>query len=98
MVSHEFSNLVYEGLWFSGHREDLSAYIESTQRFVTGDVRLKLHKGNCVVVGRRSPYSLYSHELATYAEGDEFDQSSAVGFIKLWGLPAKIQGQIQKEK
>ncbi len=98
IVSHEFSNLVYEGLWFSGHREDLSAYIESTQRFVTGDVRLKLHKGNCIVVGRRSPYSLYSHQLATYAEGDEFDQSSAIGFIKLWGLPAKIQGQIQKEK
>ena len=97
-VSSEFSNLVYEGLWFTGHREDLCAYIDSTQRFVTGDIRVKLHKGNCTVVGRRSPYSLYSHGLATYDVGDEFDQSSAVGFIKLWGLPAKIQGQIQKEK
>jgi argininosuccinate synthase len=97
-VSRELSNLVYEGLWFSGHREDLCAYINSTQRFVTGDVRLKLHKGNCTVVGRKSPYSLYSHGLATYAEGDQFDQSAAIGFIKLWGLPAKIQGQIQKEK
>jgi argininosuccinate synthase len=97
-VSRELSNLVYEGLWFSGHREDLCAYVNSTQRFVTGDVRLKLHKGNCTVVGRKSPYSLYSHGLATYAEGDQFDQSAAVGFIKLWGLPAKIQGQIQKEK
>ncbi|MFA5628864.1 MAG: argininosuccinate synthase [Dehalococcoidales bacterium] len=97
IVSNEFANLVYEGLWFSGHRENLSAYIDSTQRFVTGDVRLKLHKGNCTVVGRKSPYSLYSHKLATYDEGDEFDQSSAIGFIKLWGLSAKIQEQIQKE-
>jgi argininosuccinate synthase len=97
-VSSEFSNLVYEGLWFTAHREDLCAYIDSTQRFVSGDVRVKLNKGNCTVVGRRSPYSLYSHKLATYAEGDQFDQSAAVGFIKLWGLPAKIQGQIQKEK
>ena len=97
-VSQELSNLVYEGLWFSGHRENLCAYVDSTQRFVTGDVRLKLYKGNCTVVGRKSPYSLYSHGLATYAEGDLFDQSSAVGFINLWGLPAKIQGQIQKEK
>ncbi|NLL90211.1 MAG: argininosuccinate synthase [Dehalococcoidales bacterium] len=98
MVASEFSNLVYEGLWFTAHREDLCAYIDSTQRFVSGDVRVKLNKGHCTVVGRRSAYSLYSHNLATYAEGDEFDQSAAVGFIKLWGLPAKIQGQIQKEK
>ena len=97
-VASEFSNLVYEGLWFTAHREDLCAYIDSTQRFVSGDVRVKLNKGHCTVVGRRSAYSLYSHNLATYAEGDEFDQSAAVGFIKLWGLPAKIQGQIQKEK
>jgi argininosuccinate synthase len=97
-ASAEYSNLVYEGLWFTAHREDLTAYINSTQQFVTGDVRIKLHKGNCTVVGRKSPYSLYSHGLATYAEGDQFDQSAAVGFIKLWGLPAKIQGQIQKEK
>jgi argininosuccinate synthase len=98
MVASEFSNLVYEGLWFTAHREDLCAYIDSTQRFVSGDVRVKLNKGHCTVVGRRSAYSLYSHNLATYAEGDEFDQSAAVGFIKLWGLPAKIQGQMQKEK
>jgi argininosuccinate synthase len=61
-------------------------------------VRIKLYKGNCTVVGRKSPYSLYSYGLATYAEGDQFDQSAAIGFIKLWGLPAKIQGQIQKEE
>jgi len=97
-VSAEYSNLTYEGLWCTAHREDLAAYINSTQRFVTGDVRIKLHKGNCTIVGRKSPYSLYSHGLATYAEGDQFDQSAAVGFIKLWGLPARIQGQIQKEK
>jgi argininosuccinate synthase len=97
-VASEFSNLVYEGLWFTAHREDLCAYIDSTQRYVSGDVRVKLNRGTCIVVGRRSPYSLYSHGLATYAEGDQFDQSAAVGFIKLWGLPAKIQVQIQKEK
>ena len=83
-VASEFSNLVYEGLWFTAHREDLCAYIDSTQRFVSGDVRVKLNKGTAQW-SSRSAYSLYSHNLATYAEGDEFDQSAAVGFIKLWG-------------
>jgi argininosuccinate synthase len=94
-VAHEYSDLVYNGLWFSSHRENLDAYIDSSQRFVTGSIRCKLSKGNCIIVGRKSPYTLYSYKLATYDRGDIFDQSDAVGFIHLWGLPAKIQAQAQ---
>jgi len=83
------------GLWFTALRQDLTAYVESSQRFVTGAVRLKLFKGGSRVVGRKSPYSLYRHDLATYDKGDVFDQSAAVGFIHLWGLTAKTQAQVQ---
>jgi len=98
IVSAEYSDLVFNGLWFTSFREDLTAYIESSQRFVTGAVRLKLHKGSATVVGRKSPYSLYCHDLATYDEGDTFDQSAAVGFIHLWGLPARTQARMQGKK
>jgi len=98
LVSAEYADLVYDGLWFTGFREDLMAYIESSQRFVSGAVRLKLHKGSLTVVGRKSPYSLYRHELATYDKGDIFDQSAAAGFIHLWGLPARIQARMQGKK
>jgi argininosuccinate synthase len=98
IVSGQYSDLVYDGLWFTGFRQDLTAYIESSQRFVTGAVRLKLQKGSSTVVGRRSPYSLYRHDLATYDEGDVFDQSAAVGFIHLWGLPARTQARMQGKK
>jgi argininosuccinate synthase len=98
LVSIEYSDLVYNGLWFTGFREDLTAYIESSQRFVTGTVRLKLQKGSATVVGRKSPHSLYRHDLATYDEGDIFDQSAAVGFIHLWGLPARTQARMQGKK
>ncbi|MBA7591629.1 Argininosuccinate synthase [subsurface metagenome] len=98
LVSAEYADLVYDGLWFTAFREDLTAYIESSQRFVTGTVRLKLHKGSLTVVGRKSPYSLYRHDLATYDKGDIFDQSAAAGFIHLWGLPARIQAKIQGKK
>jgi argininosuccinate synthase len=98
LVSIEYSDLVYNGLWFTGFREDLTAYIESSQRFVTGTVRLKLQKGSATVVGRRSPHSLYRHDLATYDEGDIFDQSASVGFIHLWGLPARTQARMQGKK
>jgi argininosuccinate synthase len=94
-VSAEFADLIYNGLWFTANRQDLSAYVESTQRFVSGTVRLKLHKGNCTVVGRKSPYSLYSHGLATYEKGDQFDQSAAPGFIQIFGLPVKTQAKAQ---
>ena len=98
LVSAEYADLVYEGLWFTAFREDLTAYLESSQRYVTGTVRLKLHKGSLTVVGRKSPYSLYRHDLATYDKGDIFDQSAAAGFIHLWGLPARIQARMQGKK
>jgi argininosuccinate synthase len=97
-VAVEYADLIYNGLWFSSLRGDLAAYVASSQRFVTGTVRLKLFKGNCSVVGRKSPQSLYSHGLATYDKGDEFDQSAAVGFIRLWGLPAQTQARVQGKK
>ena len=98
VVAADYADLVYNGLWFTSFREDLAAYVESSQRFVTGTVRLKLFKGSCQVAGRKSPYSLYRHELATYDKGDVFDQSAAVGFIHLWGLPARTQARMQGKK
>ncbi|MFH1169634.1 MAG: argininosuccinate synthase [Chloroflexota bacterium] len=95
LVAAEYADLVYDGLWFGSFRHDLAAYVESSQRFVTGSVRLKLYKSSCVVVGRKSPYSLYSHGLATYDKGDLFDHSAAVGFIHLWGLPVRTQARAQ---
>jgi argininosuccinate synthase len=94
-VSVEYSDLIYNGLWFSAMHQDLAAYVLSTQRFVTGIVRLKLFRGTSIVVGRKSPYSLYSFKLATYDKGDVFDPSYAVGFIQLWGLPTKTQAHLQ---
>ncbi len=94
-VSVEYADLIYNGLWFSAMHQDLAAYVQSTQRFVTGSIRLKLWKGSSTVVGRKSPYSLYSFKLATYDKGDTFDPSNAVGFIQLWGLPVKTQAQLQ---
>ncbi len=94
-VAIDYADLVYNGLWFSAHRRDLAAYIISTQQYVTGTVRLKLAKGTCSVVGRKSPYSLYSFSLATYDKGDKFDQKDSPAFIRLWGLPVKTQAQIQ---
>jgi argininosuccinate synthase len=94
-VAQEYADLVYNGLWFSAHHQDLQAYIESTQRYVTGAVRMKLHKGVATAVGRKSPRSLYDFSLATYDKGDEFDRTAAVGFINIWGLPVKVQSQAQ---
>jgi len=98
MVAAEYADLVYNGLWFSSMHQDLAAYVQSSQRYVTGQVRLKLHKGSCTVVARRSPYSLYRHELATYEEGDLFDQSASPGFIQIWGLSVRVQAQAQPEE
>ncbi|MCJ7769787.1 MAG: argininosuccinate synthase [Dehalococcoidales bacterium] len=95
IVALEYADLIYNGLWFGAQHQDLTAYVQSTQRFVSGTVRLKLFKGKCSVVGRKSPFSLYSHSLATYDKGDQFDQSAAAGFIHIWGLPVRTQSQIQ---
>ncbi len=94
-VAQEYADLIYNGLWFTAHHQDLAAYVQSTQRHVSGDVRMRLWRGAATAMGRRSEESLYSHALATYGEGDEFDQSAAQGFIKLWGLPVQVQAQAQ---
>ncbi len=94
-VASEYADLVYNGLWFTGLRQDLAAYVESTQRYVAGSVRVKLFKGNCQIVGRKSPYSLYDYGLATYDKGDAFDQSASPGFIHIWGLPVRTQAKVQ---
>jgi argininosuccinate synthase len=89
-VEAKWSELVYDGLWFSGLKKSLDAFINDTQKYVSGDVRLKLHAGTAVVTGRQSAQSLYDFDLATYDTGDSFDQSMAKGFIELWSLPSKI--------
>jgi argininosuccinate synthase len=94
-VAHEYADLIYNGLWFTALRQDLAAYVKSSQRFVTGIVRLKLFKGSSSVVGRKSPFSLYSYGLATYDKADVFDQSASPGFIHIWGLLARTQAQVQ---
>lgn len=85
--SAKYAELVYYGLWYSEIKKGIDAFIKTTQKNVTGMVRLKLYKGSCVAVGRKSPYSLYKEELATYTEKDKFDPKLAEGFIRLWGLP-----------
>ncbi|MFQ5713297.1 MAG: argininosuccinate synthase [Candidatus Scalinduaceae bacterium] len=95
LVSNHYSDIVYNGLWFSTFHQDLVAYVLSNQRFVAGTIRVKLFKGTCSVVGRKSPLSLYNHSLATYDKGDTFEHDAATGFIKIYGLPTKIQAQIQ---
>ncbi len=77
-------------MWFSPLKRALDAFVDDSQAHVTGDVRLVLHGGRATVTGRRSPASLYDFDLATYDEGDTFDQSLAKGFVELWGLPSKI--------
>jgi argininosuccinate synthase len=94
-VAVECADLIYNGLWFSQLNRDLAAYILSSQRYVSGAVRLKLFKGTSTVVGRKSPYSLYNLSLATYDKGDKFNQKDAEGFIHLWGLPVRTQAQVQ---
>jgi len=88
-VSLKYAELAYYGLWYTPLKEALDGFIDKTQQNVNGTVKVKLHKGHCIVVGRKSPDSLYRKELATYEEGDKFDQSLAKGFIQIWGLPYK---------
>jgi argininosuccinate synthase len=94
-VAVEYADLIYNGLWFSQLNRDLAAYILSSQRYVTGTIKMKLFKGQATVVGRKSPWSLYNLSLATYDKGDTFNQKAAEGFIHLWGLPVKTQAQVQ---
>jgi argininosuccinate synthase len=88
-ISLKYAELIYYGLWYSPLREALDEFIGYTQKNVSGTVRLKLYKGNCIVVGRSSKFSLYKEDLATYTVKDKFDHKAAEGFIKIWGLPYK---------
>ena len=95
VVAGEYARLIYNGQWYSAQHQDLAAYVQSTQRFVSGTVRVKLSRGHCNIVGRKSEHSLYDLGLATYDSGDQFDHNAALGFIKLWALPLSTQAQAQ---
>jgi len=96
ILDNKWTELVYFGLWHEPLKEDIEAFITSTQEYVTGKVKLKLYKGSATIVGRESPHSLYDYALATYDKSDEFDQAHAEGFIEFWGLPSKIAGKRKK--
>ena len=96
-IALEYADVVYNGLWFTAHRADLNAYVQSTQRFVTGDIKVRLYKGSATVVGRQAPKALYNYGLATYDRSDEFDHGSAEGFIKIYGLSVKTENQVQSD-
>lgn len=95
-IETTYSQLVYNGLWYSPLRQALDGFINVTQEQVTGVVRLRLHKGQAVCVGRKSPYSLYDAALATYGSDDQFDHKAAEGFIYVWGLPTRTWSRLHK--
>lgn len=97
IISAHYADLIYNGLWFSAFHQDLVAYVLSNQRLMNGTIRMRLSKGTCTVVGRKSPLSLYNEKLATYQKEDAFDHSASLGFIKIYGLPVKIQAQKQMD-
>jgi argininosuccinate synthase len=97
VVAQRYAEMVYFGKWFTPLREALSAFVAQTQERVTGMVRVKLYKGNCTVVGRKSPYSLYREDFATFGQDDVYDQSDAEGFINLFGLPLKVRALIDHQ-
>ena len=96
-VSNKIANMIYDGLWFTPLFESLMAFVDSTQKYVTGNVKLELYKGNVVTLSRSSQFSLYSEELATYKEGDKFDHSASIGFIHLYGLPFKTLTEVREK-
>lgn len=97
ILSVKYAELVYNGQWYTPLREALDAFVAETQKNMTGVVKLKLYKGNCMVVGRKSPYSLYREELATFGAEDVYDQKDALGFINLFGLPLKVRSLVELE-
>ncbi len=96
-IALKYAELVYNGQWFTPLRQALDAFVDVTQRHMTGAVRLKLYKGGLMLVGRRSPYSLYREDFATFGEEDVYNQQDAEGFIKLFGLPMKVQAMLDIE-
>jgi argininosuccinate synthase len=95
-VAQRYAELVYDGLWYSPLREALAAFVDQTQRTVTGTVRMKLYKGNCVPVGISSPYSLYHQGIASFGYSDLYDHKDAEGFINLFALPLKVRALMKK--
>ena len=98
LVAVKFADLVYEGKWFTPLREALQAFIESTQKNVTGEVKFKLYKGNIIKAGTTSPYSLYSESLASFTTGELYDHHDAEGFINLFGLSMKVRAMLEAER
>ena len=96
-MGNKFAQIVYEGKWFTPLREAVQAFVESTQKYVTGEVKFKLYKGNIIKAGTTSPYSLYSESLASFTTGDLYDHHDAEGFITLFGLPLKVRAMKQEE-
>lgn len=96
ILSNRYAELIYNGLWYSPLRRALDAFFDVTQERVTGSVRLRLYKGNCIVVGRSSPKSLYLKDLATFDEGEAYEHRDATGFINLFGLQLKILGRLER--
>lgn len=97
-IALEYADLIYNGKWFTPLREALQAFVTSTQKVVTGEVKLKLYKGNIIPQGTKSPYSLYSESLASFTTGDLYDHKDATGFIRLYGLPLRVRALMQSEK
>jgi len=97
LLAARYAELVYDGVWFCPLREALDAFVDVTQRTVTGDVRLKLYKGNCTPAGAKSPYSLYSEDLATFGRDEVYSQADAAGFINLFGLPLKVRALMESK-
>ena len=97
LVAQRYAELVYYGQWFTPAREALDAFVAKTQEKMTGTVRVKLYKGNCIAVGRKSPFSLYREDFATFGQDDVYDQKDAEGFINLFGLPLKVEALIALE-
>jgi len=98
LIAHKFAELVYYGQWFTPLREALSAFVDKTQETVTGDVKLKLYKGNIINAGVTSPYSLYSEEIATFNKDEVYNQHDAEGFINLFGLPIKVRAAMLNKR
>ncbi|MBR6915401.1 MAG: argininosuccinate synthase, partial [Clostridia bacterium] len=96
-LSITFAELVYNGQWFTPLREALSAFVDETQKTVTGTVRLKLYKGNIIKAGVKSDYSLYSEELATFGEDHIYNQADSAGFINLYGLPIAVRARLNEK-
>ncbi len=96
ILSQAYSDIIYSGQWFTDLREALDAFMQVTQKYVTGTLRLRLYKGQCVVVGRRSPFSLYDKSLATYGAGDAFNHEAAKGFLDIYNLGIRAQGLRRK--